>query len=429
MRFSPVLSALAAVCLSFMASAASAQDLPQPLSLTQALDRAAQYNPTLRGASLNVRQQEGALEHADVPVPSNPQVSLQSYEKIAPNGAISTEIGVTLSQELWIAGQGGLRENAASSRLEAARARLDFLSSSIAARTRSAFLRTLVAQRAVETAEDVLQANRALHDFAQRRLEAGEANRLEVNAARIGLGRAQALVASAENDLRQSRLTLTQLLWVDPARELTLSGEIAPAELDIPDQRTLLNRSARRRGDLAAAAEQVVAAQEELKLARRQLIPNLTVFAVSNSDTNLSSGPLAGLSFELPLLHRYGGERTQAVARLESAQLEQDTLRLAVRAEVLEALSAYQAGRQQLDALSEEVLAAARENFQLAMQAFEAGELDAPALTSTQTDLINIRREYLQALNNLVDAGTRLERATGGLVVMSNSNATSGANP
>ena len=406
-------------CASLSAPMAVAQILPQPLTLEQALERARSSNPDLQGARIAVRQLEGAYEHANTPVPSNPRVSLQSYQQEQMNGSVDTGIGLQVSQELWLAGQGGLRESAAQSRLDAARARLDFLTSSIAARTRAAFLQSLVAEQAVTTAQQIVAANAALNDFAERRLEAGEATQLEVNITRIGLGRARALLADAQNQRQRAHLLLADLLWVDPATPLDLGGSIESPELQIPGRNTLLNRAVQRRGDLAAAAQAVFAAREDLKLARRQLVPNLNVFATSNSDTNIDRGSLVGLSFELPLLHRYGGERKQAAAALEAAQLERDTLQFAVRSEVLGALADYEAGVTQLNAMSEEVLDAATQNFDLTMQAFEAGELDAPALTTAQSVLVTTRDEYLRALNNLVRAGTDLERATGGLLIMS----------
>ena len=70
--------------------------------------------------------------------------------------------------------------------------------------------------------------------------------------------------------------------------------------------------------------------------------------------------------------------------------------------------------------MSEEVVAAARENFTLTQRAFQAGELGAPALTAAQDTLINTRRDYLDALRELVATGTELERATGGLVALDN---------
>ncbi|MDT0618399.1 MAG: TolC family protein [Salinisphaeraceae bacterium] len=413
---------MAGLCLPAGGHAAEREQLPQPLTLNQALSWAGQYNPTLRGARIELRRSEGVLEHADVAVPSNPQLQLGTAEREGPSGATSTDIDIRLSQTFWIAGQGGLREDAAKSRLSGAQSRLDFLGSATFARVRAAFLQALVAERAVATAEDVLQVNRDLENYAKRRLEAGKATRLEANTARIGLGRSQALLAQAENRQAQARLQLAELLAVDPAKSISLQGRLNPAPLELPSQAQLLQRAIARRGDLAAAAREVSASQEELKLAHRQIVPNLTVFGFyGEEETNEITG--GGVSFELPLLHRFGGERKQAQAELDAARLERDVLQLTVRSQVLSAVADYEAARQRVAALSDEVVDAARQNFELTQRAFEAGELGAPALTAAQDTLINTRRDYLDALEALVNAGTDLERATGGLVVMSNTSA------
>ncbi|MES1944551.1 outer membrane efflux protein [Salinisphaera sp. PC39] len=425
MRFYLILGA-AGLCLAAAVQAAEPEQLPQPLTLDRALEWAERYNPTLRGARIELRRNQGVFEHADVAVPSNPELELESAERQAPDGSTTTDIGVRLSQEFWIAGQGGLREAAAESRLAGARSQLDFLRAAIRARVRAAFLQTLVAGRAVDTAEAVLAVNRDLANYAERRLEAGKANRLEANTARIGLGRARALLAQARNRQAQARLRLAELLAVDPSEPLSLRGRLAPAPLQLPNQDQLLQRAVQRRGDLAAAAKEVSAAQEELKLARRQIVPNLKVFGFYGEEekAEITGG---GVSFELPLLHRYGGERKQASAELDAALLERNTLQRTVRVQVLSGLSDYRAARERAAALTEEVVAAANENFELTQAAFEAGELGAPALTAAQDTLINTRRDYLDALDALVAAGTDLERATGGLIAMDNAAARSEA--
>ncbi|MES1945295.1 outer membrane efflux protein [Salinisphaera sp. PC39] len=426
MRFHPLLAAAGLLCLAAAAQAVEPERLPQPLTLDRALQWATEYNPTLRSARIELRRREGVREHADVAVPSNPELELESAEREAPDGTTTSDIGVRLSQEFWIAGQGELREAAAESRLAGARAQLDFLRAAVRARVRAAFLQALVADRAVATAEAVLAVNRDLAAYARRRLDAGKANRLEANTARIGLGRARALLAQARNRQVQVRLRLAELLAVDPSESLSLQGRLAPAPLRLPGRNQLLQRAVRRRGDLAAAAKEVHAAQEELKLARRQVVPNLKVFGFYKEEENAQVAG-GGVGFELPLLHRYGGERKQASAELDAVLLARDTLQRTVRIQVLSALSDYQAARERVAALTEEVVAAARQNFELTRRAFEAGELGAPALTAAQDTLINTRRDYLDALDALVVAGTDLERATGGLVAMDNAAARSEA--
>lgn len=416
MRFFPLLGIAG---LGLAVTAGAAQRPPTPLTLEQALAWAGENNPTLRGARIELRRQKGALAHADRATPSNPELQLNAGDRVAPDGSSTTDIGIRLSQELWIAGQGGLREDAAQARVSGKQAQLDFLQQSIAARVRAAFLQALVAGRAVATAEQVLAVNRELSDYAQRRLDAGEGTRLETNTARIGAGRTRALLARAENRRTQARLRLAELLALDPSRPLPLTGELNPSKLSIPGEKKLLRRAVQRRGDLAAAGQAVNAAQEELELAQRRVIPNLRVFGFYREENNneITGG---GVAFELPLLHRYEGERRQASAQLDAARLERRTLQLTVRQQVLKALSNYRTARERVAALGDDVVAAARENFELTRHAFEAGELGAPALATARDTLINTRRDYLDALEALVTAGSDLERATGGLIVMDN---------
>ncbi len=428
-RAAGIFGVVAGLCLVANANAVEPAQLPQPLTLGQALNWAEKYNPTLLGARIELRRREGVLEHADVAVPSNPEIELGAAQRSSDNGSSSTDIDIRLSQEFWIAGQGGLRERAAESRLAGGRAQLDFLSSATRARVRAVFLQALVAERAVATAKDVLQVNSDLDNYAKKRLEAGKANRLEANTARIGVGRAQALMAQAKNRQAQARLALAELLAVGPERPISLQGKLSPAPLKLPSQTVLLRRAIQRRGDLAAAAEEVNASREELKLARRLIVPNLKVFGFykqEESNIDITGG---GVAFELPVLHRFGGERKQASAALDAALLERDTLQLVVRSQVLSALANYEAARARVAALGDEVVAAARQNSELTQIAYEAGELGAPALTAAQDTLINTRRDYLDALDALVASATDLERTTGGLIVMDNAVVPAGTSP
>jgi len=410
---------LAGLTIASAAYAAEVKQLPQPLTLSQALLWAEDFNPTLIGARIELRRRDGVLEHSDVAVPSNPELEFGAAERKARDGSTSTDIDIRLSQEFWIAGQGGLRERAAEFRVDGGRLQLDFLRTATRARVRAAFLQALVAERAVDTAQDVLQVSQDLGNYAKRRLDAGEANRIEANTARIGVGRAQALLAQATNRQVQARLALADLMGLDPEKSITLRGRLKPAALKLPDQSALLAQAVTRRGDLAAAMQDVRASRQELKLSQRQIIPNLKIFGSYGREegADIVGG---GLAFELPVLHRYGGERKQAAAELDAALLERDSLKLAVRRQVLSTLADYESARAQVAALNDDVVAAARQNFDLTRKAFQAGEVGAPALTTAQDTLINTRREYLNALDALVASATDLERATGGLVVMTN---------
>lgn len=424
-------SALAlGLCLAVSAMPAVAvTQIPQPLTLDAALAWAQQYNPTVRAARLRVEKLTGKAIHADVAVPSNPRLELEGGKRTMASGETATDIGIRLSQELWVAGQGGLRQAAAESELGAARLDYTFLDAAVRARTRAAFLSVLVAEQAVSTARRVVDTNARLASFAEKRLDAGAGTQLETNAASLGESRARALLARARNRARQARLALSELLAVDPARRLKLQGELGFDSLDLPARDALLQRSVARRSDLEAAARRVGAARKRLSLARRQIVPNLTVFGFYRQEAGgRSSGGAditgGGIAFELPILHRHEGERKTATAELGQARLERDNLQREVRLQLLGALSDYRAARSQVAALDNAVLGSARQTLELTQRSFAAGQVGAPAITTAQNNLIDVRREYLDALDALITAGTDLERATGGLVVMSDADNT-----
>ncbi|MFB6358584.1 MAG: TolC family protein [Thiohalorhabdaceae bacterium] len=391
-------------------------DLPQPLHLDQALQRALTDNLAIGQARQEVGIRRGERAHAARIVPTNPELSLSAAQRDG-GSETTTDLGIRLSQTLFTGGKRGLGIAAAGARVDSAQARLAFLQTTIAARTRKAFLDLLVAREAVATAERVLAISREFRDYARSRLEAGEATRLALNTARIGVGRAEATLAQARTRADRARVRLLELMAADPARELNVAGEIQGRSLDLPDRRVLLKQALKRRDDLAAAAREVAAARKELTLSKRQLVPNLTVFGFYKREegADVAGG---GISAPIPSLHRYGGEQEAASARLRQAQLEADALRITVRREVTQALAEYRGARRRLNALKGAVLDSAEQNLALTQDALRTGEVGVPAVTAARDNLLSVRRDYLDALRALVTAATDLERATGGLIAL-----------
>jgi cobalt-zinc-cadmium efflux system outer membrane protein len=435
---------------------ARAAPAAEGLTLAEAIRQALENNPAVRRAAARIRERRGQALHAGRLVPANPELGLEVARRTLPDAESgdravravdelraegtsglrrafgrslldaalsdppdrrSTDIGIRVSQELWTADKRALQRGAAALRTAAAQGELDFLRTSVAARTRRAFLGALLADESARTAKRVVALTEDLERYARRRLEAGEVTALEVNVAAIGVGRARAELALARRDRILRRLELAELLGLDPVGELDLRGVIRPAELDLPDEATLLQAAGERRRDLAAAAQEVVAARKELRLAERQLIPNLTVMGFYEREESADIVGV-GVSLPLPLLHRFGGEQEAASARLTEARIERDALHLQVRREVREAVADYRAASERVRLLSMEMLGAAEENLHLTRAAFEAGKVGAPAIATAQDNLLRVRRSHLEALSELIAAATALEQATGGLVRM-----------
>jgi cobalt-zinc-cadmium efflux system outer membrane protein len=385
------------------------------LSLQQALEKALRRNSALQSARAGVGRFEGRLTHASRWLPANPELSLQVAERDQ-DGQSSTDKGIRLSQEIWIGGQRGLGKAAASARLTAAEQRLAFLETSVRARVRLAYLEALLARESVETAERAETLTGKLYQFASQRFQAGAATQLILNTARIGAARARAALVDARRDHKRARLALMELLDPESAR-LRLTSELSLDRFNLPSMGPLLGEALKRRQDLVAAAREVVAARKTLSLSKRQLIPNLKVFGFMKEEEGADVAGL-GVSMPIPVWDTRSGENQVARAELEQARIEEDALRLQVRTEVIGAVTDYNAARQRLEVFGEDVLASAEENVRLTEKAFRAGSVGAPTLAMAQDDLINTRREYLDALREAIGAAAALERSTGGVVAL-----------
>ena len=211
---------------------------------------------------------------------------------------------------------------------------------------------------------------------------------------------------------------LMELLVMDPeSARLRLTSELSLDRFNLPSMGPLLGEALKRRQDLVAAAREVVAARKTLSLSKRQLIPNLKVFGFMQEEEGADVAGL-GVSMPIPVWDTRSGENQVARAELEQARIEEDALRLQVRTEVIGAVTDYNAARQRLEVFGKDVLASAEENVRLTEKAFRAGSVGAPTLAMAQDDLINTRREYLDALREAIGAAAALERSTGGVVAL-----------
>lgn len=303
---------------------------------------------------------------------------------------------------------------------------VDFLELSIASRTRRAFLELLVAGEALETARRAVEVAEELQAATGSRIEAGEANRIEVNSAAIAVGRAQSALAEARAGENAARASLRRLMADELPETSALSGSFEVEELDLPARAELLNRVVAHRADLSAAAADIAAAESELTLSRRQLIPNLTVFGFYEQEPNEDVMGL-GVSMPLPVLHGFGGERKQARSELDRARIERDALLLDVRVGLTRGIEDYRAARMRMRAVSDQVLASAEENVHLTYRAFRAGEVGITAVASAQEALLEARRDYLAARRAFIKAATELERTSGGLLATQSSGRAPGA--
>lgn len=406
---------LALVFLSISPSTVTAQqnntlaqkDIPQQLKLEDAVRAAFQRSPRIQMQRAEVQEARGRLLGAQVLL-HNPTVGLEAAQRSAPDqtGTAETGIDFTLgvSQELEIGGQRGQRTDAAKADIKAAEAHFLHDQRLLTAEVNLAFFEAVRARDFLEIGRQDMELARTLQNAAQRRLDAGSSTQLDVNLATAELGRAEERFFLAEGAYGETRALLAEVTGGDPGSPPLPVGDLAEtASAALPPLTDLLASASSHRGDLEALQQTEKALQSRLSLARRGAIPNLTLGAFYGKEGSTDTLVGGGVNFALPVFNRNQGEIAEANAAHQRASAERALLNLQVQREVAAAYARYQAASRSVSRLQETVLGTLEENFQLLRRAYEAGK-------TSSTEVVVIRRSFIEAQRELVDAALMARR-------------------
>ncbi len=395
----------------------------EDLSIGAAVEAARKQAPEVLAAKQRVAAAEGRRDQAALFFRNNPEVEGDWLDDRLGTNEGERVIGASLSQELEIAGQPGLRGEVAERELEAARYDATSFERIYVGRVMETFYALLQAQRRAEVAAEILRLNETLVAASQRRLDAGDIPEVEHNLIVVEVERARADAASAEADVTRARAELNRLLGRPAATAVRAVGELParPAPADGPPEIP-------ERLDLRAAQAEAEARGAEVSLLRREVVPNPRLslgWEMENRNLHVDRSGVAGpeqfdldrffllrLSFPLPLFNRNQGAIREAAARQSSARLLATALEQTVSAEVVGAQAELSSSARRLE-LYAATLPRVDRNLDLLTRAFEAGQIDAPALLSARDRSFRTRLDYLDAQRGYAVARVALARALG----------------
>ncbi|MHB8877159.1 MAG: TolC family protein [Myxococcaceae bacterium] len=398
---------LALLCLAFLGTPAVAGSLD--MKGAQAL--ALRENAEVRAAQAEVEAAKARLEGAGELPLGNPELSLAAGSRWRP--ALRTdELNLELSVPIEVAGQRGWRMSAATAALEAAKARLATREGVVASEVRQAFGSALAAAGEARLADEASGVAKEALFAAGERHRAGETSLIEVNLARIELGRANRDRSAAAHQVRAAYAGLKALLAMPPETALELQGTLEELQRTAAPPDGLVERANARRPELAAARAELEAALSEQRLATREVFPTPRLGAIyaQEEGAQIVQGTL---SFDLPLFRRNQAARGEGSAKVLQARLALEEQERKVRQEVQLALSRRQAAQEAAETFSEEVVKAATSNLELATQGYRAGQLDFQQLLFIRGEALETRRGQLEALQELNAANAELLRAVG----------------
>ena len=379
------------------------------LTLERTLELAEASAPSLEAAQAGVRASGAARSIAGLRPNPTLNSGLEYFGGSGDyRGVRSAEATVSLAVPLELGGKRSARIGVANAQGDQTRVALVIAAADIRLAVTQAYIDATAAERRITTAREQAGFASEAVRAAGVRVRAGSASPIEQQRAdvlRINadamVERMQRLAAVARDNLaRRIGQPLTGVLdvaWFDrvqgigPSQPFNAQGTLA----------------------LSAARAEVTTADAQVRLARTQRIPDVTVSAGARriEETN-DMAAVVGVSIPLPFFNngsaavlQAGAQRDQADALRRAAELDAEQAIASASAEVANAATTART-------TSGPALAAATETARIARIGYREGKFGQLDLLDAERTLSETRTAAIDALASYHDAKARLERLT-----------------
>jgi cobalt-zinc-cadmium efflux system outer membrane protein len=392
------------------------------LTIEDAVHRAVGSNLELKASRKDLDLAQANQRRSNTWLPSNPYFSIGA-SGLAEGGGRGGSAGASsarpnlfayLSQEIEIAGQRALRQDAARYGVDRELAGIRQAEVTLAATVKSAFVRALInreRQSAARRASD-LTAEILRRTIAGTTLSTST-DRMDRNNARIQHLRFQRSAAAVEQSYQDGLDVLRRLLDVPFDEDIEPVGSPRVDLPPLPPLATLVDSAFRQRPDLQAFERAKKGAEAQVSVIRRERIPNITL---SGSYSRFDSDDFAGgdLGMQLPLFQTRDADLIEAAAERDRAAIQEKDLYREVEREVREMRGAYELASADLATYRDTILPLAEENVELNRRLLVKDEVNEVDVINQQLEALGVRREYLDVLERANIALFELERAIGG---------------
>lgn len=413
--------------------------LPQ-LTLPLALQTALEQNPDL----VALRQSEG-VSQAIVGVarafPFNPFFQFQATPvEQAPAAAKAQEKNAAqkiyqyylVMQTFELAHQRQHRTSVAEAQLRSVRWNIYQAELQNMAMTEQLFFTAIYQRGLRDLADASAKLSGQLLSITQRQLEAGQAAASDVATVRVDARAARQQARLADANYRTALLALRQQLNLRLDAPFEPVGDLAgfewmPVDGDQLSRYPALSASIGRgenidgvvrelaagRPDVMAARWTANAAQANVRLARASRVPNLIIGPYYQSDDfGIKYFGFRG-QVDVPVANTGKPLVRQRAAELRQQQAVAAQLRARAEQEVRAALDRYERAR----LLAQDSAADLGDGLPVELsrleRQFQAGEVDVMRVVTARTSLLQLRRAYLDSLNELATAAAVVTAATG----------------
>jgi len=416
---------VSALAIAVLLAAAPEPSLPAVLTLPDALRlfRERSFDLLLADAQLAAARGDRAVAGA---IP-NPAVSGSLGRSFDCSGCSATALGLGLSDQAALSdilsGKRGLRIDAARAALEAAHLTREDAERTLRLALQQAMVDAALQRAQLDLARELLDFARQTEQLDQTRYRAGAISEAELARAQVAAQEAEQAVDLSEQADRGARAQVAFLLAVrGPLPDFQVDPQLLEqaARLTVApgDAGALLETAARERPDVRALERQQARARAALDLARRQRIPEVTLFAqyAQEGTGGAAITPptvTVGASLPVPVFYQQQGEVQRAEADLRTQSVQRDKAAAQLASEVVTAYGALAASRKLVDRMRGGLLERAQRARDLTRIQYEKGAARLIELLDAQRAFAQVRAEYLQDLHDLWLNLFKLEAAVG----------------
>ena len=268
-------------------------------------------------------------------------------------------------------------------------------------------------------AKDRLEFYKSLVDIAQKRYEAGDVAKIELDRANMELLGAENSLDTFDGNLKKATIDFNHILGNESDIEVSVQDalEFKPLLMiqEYEPLKNVLEKALNKRLEVAILERDFGITRAQLKKAQWEKLPNIHIVGGPTKPSIGDNiwGPFIGTSLELPIFNRKQGEIAQAKANLDFLEKQKDRIEHDIRIEVANALKDLEVRERQVYRFQENLLDQSEDILELIKEAYQKGKLTLTDVLNAEQKNRDLKEEYLNSLYDYQFALASLEYSVG----------------
>jgi cobalt-zinc-cadmium efflux system outer membrane protein len=349
---------------------------------------------------------------ASLLLPTNPKLGSESGARESSSTGRDTDYTITLSQEFEVFGQRRKRIRVAEKGIERVKFEIADVERNVIAKVKANFYEVLTSLEIIKLKSYVEGIFEKLWSATVERYKAGAISALELNSIKIRYGLTKQQLLIAKKNYQNSLLNLKLLLGKPRDEALNIESKLSYEKLHV-SMEDILTSAYKTRPDLKAMEFEKERASNEISLRKAEIIPNpdLSGFFTRESGTDDIVG--GGVSISIPIWDRKQSELKKARTAKDIAGINIKNKYMEIQKEVETAYRSFMAAQEGIAIYTSEIMPQVDESLRLNEISYKEGKINFVGFLTVESDLIDTRAAYLNALLDYNKAIVNLETVSG----------------